>query len=126
MTRSYRVENMDSFTLKCVIKRRTTSALQSSVSTSVSYLRVQCLNLGIYYVACSFGMENMGNFTFKCAIKKCFNISVYYVACSYCVENMDNFTFESAISYCAEYMDNSTIKERFKVPAPGRKQHEVL
>ena len=85
---------------------------------------VQCFDLNIYDAACSFGVENMGNITFKYAVKKCFNIGVYYVA--FCVENMDIFPFESDILYCAEYLDNFTIKERCKVPAPGRKQHEVF
>ena len=51
---------------------------------------------------------------------------VFYVACSYCVENKDNFTLETAISYCAVYTNNFTSKERCKVPASGRKQHEVF
>ena len=85
---------------------------------------VKFFDFNLYYVACSFGVENIGSFTFKFAIKKCFNIGVFYVA--FCLENMDIFTFESDILYCAEYLDNFTIKERCKVPAPGRKQHEVF
>ena len=100
------MEIMGYFTFKCAIKR--------------------FLSFGVYYAACSSGAENMCNFIFKCGIKKCLNFGVYYVACSYCVENKDNFTLETATSYCVEYMDNFTIKERCKVPAPGRKQHEVF
>ena len=71
--------------------------VKSAIKEFFMCFTVQCFDLSIYDVACSFGVENMGNFTFKCAIKKCFNFGVYYVACSYCVENMDNFTLKCAI-----------------------------
>ena len=48
---------------------------------------VQCFNLGVYYMACSYYVENMDNFTYN----------FYYVACPCCVENMDNFTLKCVI-----------------------------
>ena len=95
-----------------------------SVITTTTFLWF--LSFCVYYAACSFGTDNTCNFVFKCVIKKCFNFSVFYKACSYCMENKDNFTLETATSYCVGYMDNFTIKERCKVPAQGRKQHEVF
>ena len=63
------VENKDSFTLKCVIKKKSTGVQKSSVSTSVSYKRVHCPNFGIYYAAYSFSVESMCNNIFKCPNK---------------------------------------------------------